>query len=65
METIGLLFTAGWGPGYFERALVSPSPIPKAKGLSDFELPAIDDYDLCLHFACDDEPPTGGSRGRA
>jgi dye decolorizing peroxidase len=51
----GLLFTAGWGPGYFERALRTGSPIPRAKGLSDFELPAIDDYDLCLHFACDDE----------
>ena len=33
----------------------SSSPIPHAKGLSDFELPAIDDYDLCLHLACDDE----------
>ncbi len=51
----GLLFTAGWGPGYFERVLRVPSPIPVAKGLSDFELPAIDDYDLCLHFACEDE----------
>jgi hypothetical protein len=50
----GLLFTAGWGPSYFERALGAPSPIPPAKGLSDFELPAIDDYDLCLHLACDD-----------
>ncbi len=51
----GLLFTAGWGPGYFERLLKISSPIPQAKGLSDFELPAIDDYDLCLHLACDDE----------
>ncbi len=51
----GLLFTAGWGPGYFERRLRSASPIPRAKGLSDFELPEIDDYDLCLHLACDDE----------
>jgi hypothetical protein len=51
----GLLFTAGWGPGYFERWLSLPSPIPHAKGLSDFELPTIDDYDLCLHLACDDE----------
>ena len=50
----GLLFTAGWGPGYFESLRV-PSPIPQAKGLSDFEDPSIDDYDLCLHFACDDE----------
>ena len=51
----GLLFTAGWGPGYFERQLRVRSPIPRAKPLSDFELPTIDDYDLCLHFACDDE----------
>ena len=51
----GLLFTAGWGPGYFERSLRVPPPIPHAIGLSDFESPAIDDYDLCLHLACDDE----------
>ena len=51
----GLLFTASWGPGYFERTLEVRSPIPYAKGLSDFEAPAIDDYDLCLHLACDDE----------
>jgi dye decolorizing peroxidase len=51
----GLLFTAGWGPGYFERLLHVPSPIPHATGLSDFEFPAIDDYDLCIHLACDDE----------
>ncbi len=23
--------------------------------MSDFEQPAIDDYHLCLHLACDDE----------
>jgi hypothetical protein len=51
----GLLFTAGWGPGYFKRRLGVPSPIPVATALSDFELPAIDDYDLCLHLAGDDE----------
>ena len=51
----GLLFTAGWGPGYFERSLHMPSPIPQATGLSDFESPAIDDYDLCIHLAGDDE----------
>lgn len=51
----GLLFTAGWGPGYFEHRLGVTSPIPRAKPLSDFELPAIDEYDLCLHFACNDE----------
>jgi hypothetical protein len=51
----GLLFTAGWGHGYFTRRLRVGSPIPLATALSDFELPAIDDYDLCLHLACDDE----------
>jgi hypothetical protein len=51
----GLLFTAGWGPGFFERFIGVPPPIPPAKALSDFELPEIDDYDLCLHLACDDE----------
>jgi hypothetical protein len=50
----GLLFTAGWGPAYF-GSLSIPSPIPQAQALSDFEDPAIDDYDLCLHLACDDE----------
>ncbi len=51
----GLLFTAGWGPAYFQRTLSRPSPIPVAKALSNFELPQIDDYELCLHLACDDE----------
>jgi dye decolorizing peroxidase len=51
----GLLFVAGWGPAYFRRGLSLASPIPAARALSDFELPRIDDYELCLHLACDDE----------
>jgi hypothetical protein len=51
----GLLFVTGWGPSYFERTLAVASPIPRARALSDFELPAIDDYDLCLHLAGNDE----------
>ena len=51
----GLLFTAGWSPHYFEHVLGTKSPIPHAKALSDFELPTFDDYDLCLHLACNDE----------
>ena len=50
----GLLITAGWGPHYFEHALGIATPIPRPRELSDFELPSFDDYDLCLHFACDD-----------
>ena len=50
----GLLFTAGWGSAYF-KLIEAKSPIPAAKALSDFELPTIDPYHLCLHLACDDE----------
>jgi hypothetical protein len=52
----GLLFTTGWGPAYFEDILGVASPVPAAKALSDFELPAIDGCHLCLHLASDDEP---------
>jgi dye decolorizing peroxidase len=51
----GLLFVVGWGSAYFRRRLAVASPIPVAKGLSEFELPTIDDYEMCLHLACDDE----------
>jgi hypothetical protein len=51
----GLLFTAAWSPDYFEQVLRIGSPIPKAKPLSSFEAPTIDNYDLCLHLACDDD----------
>jgi dye decolorizing peroxidase len=51
----GVLFTTAWGHGYFARSLHTLSPIPYATGLSDFESPVIDDYDLCIHLACDDE----------
>ncbi|HEY3771733.1 MAG TPA: hypothetical protein VGL69_01960 [Solirubrobacteraceae bacterium] len=50
----GLLFTVSWGPRYFSR-IGAHSPIPAAKALSDFELPTIDDYELCVHLACDDQ----------
>ncbi len=51
----GLLFTFSWGPHYFEHTLGVATPIPRPKELSDFELPSFDDYDACLHLACDDE----------
>ena len=50
----GLLFTTAWGPQYFERRLGIRSPVPHPERLSDFELPTLDAYDLCLHLACDD-----------
>jgi hypothetical protein len=52
----GLLFTVGWGSSYFTRTLnARATPIAPATGLSDFELPTIDDYDLVVHLASDDE----------
>jgi hypothetical protein len=56
----GLLFTVGWAPHYFEHVLGVTSPIPRAKELSDFELPTFDDYDVCVHLACDDEQRLAG-----
>ena len=51
----GVLFTAGWSPGYFERVLGVQSPIPRARRMSNFESPTIDTFDLCLHLASDRE----------
>ena len=51
----GLLVTVAWAPGYFQRLLGVAAPIPRARPLSEFELPTIDDYDVCIHLACDDE----------
>jgi hypothetical protein len=50
----GLLFTVSWSSAYFKLLRV-PSPVPVATGLSSFEHPSIDSYDMCLHLACDDE----------
>ncbi len=50
----GLLFALGWSPGYFARLGVD-SPVPRARALSDFELPTIDTFDACLHLACNDD----------
>jgi hypothetical protein len=51
----GLLFTVGWSPAYFKKILHTAPPIPRAKALSDFEEPTIDDYHVCLHLACDSQ----------
>jgi len=52
----GLLFTVGWSHSYFHRTLRVASPVPPPRALSDFELPATDFYDCCIHIACDDGP---------
>ena len=45
------------GARLLRRLIGADSPVPVARALSDFELPTIDDYQLCLHLACDDERP--------
>jgi hypothetical protein len=47
----GLLFTVGWSHAYFKNVLDIESPIPRAKAMSDFELPTIDDFHVCVHLA--------------
>ncbi len=49
----GVLFTVGWGPRYFSRVLGLRSPVPRPTALSPFEDPVLDEYDMCLHLACD------------
>jgi hypothetical protein len=56
----GLLFTVGWSPHYFEHVLGVRSPIPHATELSDFELPTFDNYDVCVHLACNNEARLAG-----
>jgi hypothetical protein len=51
----GLVHLIGWGPGYFARYTDSRSPIPAPRPLSLHEDPELDDYDVCVHLACDDE----------
>lgn len=49
----GVLFTIGYGPGYFER-YGADSPIPHPEPLASFEDPDLDDYDAIVHLASDE-----------
>jgi dye decolorizing peroxidase len=51
----GLLFTVAWGPRYFERTLGVASPVERPRPLSDFELPTLDDFGVCVHLASNGE----------
>ena len=53
--TGGAVVHGGWGPSYSSSRSASPRRSRSPQALSDFELPSIDDYDLCLHLASDDE----------
>jgi hypothetical protein len=48
----GLLFVLAWSPHYFEARLGVASPLPAPIPLASNESPKLDDYDACLHLAC-------------
>lgn len=51
----GVLMAIGWGPRYFRQFTNEPSIVPPAERLSSFETPELDDHDVCLHLASDDD----------
>ena len=51
----GLLTCLGWGPGWFERHTSLPAPVARPRPMAEWEDPALEDIDACLHLAGDDE----------
>jgi hypothetical protein len=51
----GLLMLVGWGPGYFARHAGGASPIGRPVALARDERAAMEDIDVCVHLAADDE----------
>ncbi len=45
----------GWGPGYFKRHTNGVSPINGPVALSRDQRAALEDIDVCLHLAADDD----------
>jgi Dyp-type peroxidase family len=51
----GLLMLVGWGPGYFTRHTDGPAPIGRPVPLARDERAVMEDIDVCIHLAADDE----------
>jgi hypothetical protein len=51
----GLLMLLGWGPGYFSRHGDTAAPVSRPVALARGERAALQDIDVCLHLASDDE----------
>ena len=51
----GLLMIAGWGPGYFARHTDTVAPISRPVALSRDERAVMEDIDVCIHLAADDD----------
>lgn len=55
----GLLMLVGWGPGYFARNTDCEAPISRPIALARDERAAMEDIDVCVHLAADDEDRLG------
>ena len=51
----GLLMLIGWGPGYFARHSAGGPPIGRPVALARDERAVMEDIDVCIHLAADDE----------
>ena len=51
----GLLTVLGWGPGYFARHTDGDVPISRPVALARDERAVMEDIDVCIHLAADDE----------
>lgn len=51
----GLLMLVGWGPGYFARHNGGEAPISRPVALARGERAVMEDIDVCIHLAADDE----------
>lgn len=51
----GALLLVGWGPGYLADHTDGSYELPRPEPLSGFETPTLDDHDVCMHVASNDE----------
>ena len=51
----GLLTVVGWGPGYFARHTDGDPPISRPVALARDERALMEDIDVCIHLAADDD----------
>jgi hypothetical protein len=51
----GLLMVVGWGPGYFARHTDGDPPIGRPVALARDERALMEDIDVCIHLAADDD----------
>lgn len=56
----GLLMLVGWGPGYFARHTAGDAPISRPVALARDEHAVMEDIDVCIHLAADDEDRLDG-----